>query len=129
GKIVGVWNQIRVLEKSIYDFANDPLPLGESFKADIMLDIKDLNPEDVGMELLIARRTNGENHIVLKELMSQKTVKKLSDSEIPEGVGTMVKYTANAKITFSGVYEYGFRIFPQHPLLANPQDFNQVTWL
>ncbi|MEM8964915.1 MAG: alpha-glucan family phosphorylase [Bacteroidota bacterium] len=129
GKIVGVWNQIRVLEKSIYDFANDPLPLGERFKADIVLDIRDLNPEDVGMELLIARRVNGKNHIVLKEAMSQKIVKNLSDSEILEETGTMVKYTANAKITFSGVYEYGFRIFPQHPLLANPQDFNQVTWL
>ncbi|MEM6843676.1 MAG: alpha-glucan family phosphorylase [Bacteroidota bacterium] len=129
GKMLGEWNQVRVLEKSIYDFANDPLPLGESFKADIVLDIRGLKPEDIGMELLIARRVNGENRIVLKEGMSQKKVKELGDLEVPEGTGTMVKYTADAKITFSGVYEYGFRVFPQHPLLANPQDFNQVIWL
>ncbi|WKN44427.1 alpha-glucan family phosphorylase [Tunicatimonas pelagia] len=130
GKVVGVWNQIRVLQKSIYDFANDPLPLGENFKAEIILDIKNLASEDVGVELLVAHREEDEHHIVLEEVMSQKQVKKLdSDSPVPEGTGTMVKYTADSKITFSGVYEYGFRVFPQHPLLASQQDFNLVTWL
>lgn len=130
GKVAGVWNQVRVLEKSIYDFANDPLPLGDNFKAEIILDIKDLQPEDVGVELLVAQREEEKRHIVLKETMSRKKVKKLDgDSPVPQGTGTMVKYTADAKITFSGVYEYGFRVFPQHSLLVNQQNFNLVTWL
>ncbi|MGB3588942.1 MAG: alpha-glucan family phosphorylase [Tunicatimonas sp.] len=130
GKVAGVWSQIRVLEKSIYDFANDPLPLGENFKAEIVLDIKDLQPEEVEVELLVAHRGEDGHQVVLEETMSQEKVEKLDgDSKVPEGTGTMVKYTANTKINFSGVYDYGFRVFPQHPLLANRQDFNVVTWL
>jgi hypothetical protein len=28
-----------------------------------------------------------------------------------------------------GVYEYGFRIFPKHPLLAHRQDFSLMKWV
>jgi len=130
GKVSSEWNQIRVLEKSVYDFANDPLPLGEQFKAEVVLDIRGLKPQDVDVELLISRRVNGKNNVVLVDTMDKKVIKKLSDgSELPEDAGTVVKYTCNTQVTFSGVYEYGFRVFPQHELLAHQQDFNLVTWL
>jgi hypothetical protein len=29
----------------------------------------------------------------------------------------------------AGVYEYGFRIFPTHPLLAHRQDLALVKWV
>ncbi|MEM9672151.1 MAG: alpha-glucan family phosphorylase [Bacteroidota bacterium] len=130
GKVSSEWSQIQVLEKSVYDFANDPLPLGEQFKAEIVLDIRDLEPEDVDVELLISRRKNGKNNVVLVNTLTKKRTKKLSNGEnLPEGVGTVVKYTSNTQISFSGVYEYGFRIFPQNELLPHQQDFNLVTWL
>jgi len=28
-----------------------------------------------------------------------------------------------------GVYEYGFRIYPKHPLLAHRQDFTLIKWV
>nr|WKN36945.1 alpha-glucan family phosphorylase [Tunicatimonas sp. TK19036] len=125
-KIISVWDHIEVIEKSVYDFANDPLPLGENFKAEIVLDLKDLKPEDVGVELLISRRQDGKNHIVLVDQLAQAEVEKTSDNP---GAGTLVKYTCDTQVTFSGVYEYGFRMFPQHELLPHQQDFNLVTWL
>jgi alpha-glucan phosphorylase-like protein len=130
GKVSSEWNQIRVLEKSVYDFANDPLPLGEQFKAEIFLDIRDLKPQDVDVELLISRRVNGKNKVVLVDTLDKKEVNKLSDgTPVPEDAGTVVKYICKTQVTFSGVYEYGFRVFPQNELLAHQQDFNLVTWL
>lgn len=126
-KVLSMWDQIEVVDKSVYDFANNPLPLGEDFKAEITLDVKSLVPEDVDIELLISQRKNGKNNIVLVEKMDKKKTKTSGDDLA--GAGMLVKYSCNTKITFSGVYEYGFRMFPQHELLPHQQDFNLVTWL
>ena len=131
-KVSRVWDQISVVQRDVYNFANDPLPLGESFKAEIVLDIRDLKPEDVGVELLIAKQHQGKHDIILvkefkKEKVSSKTL--VTTEEEEEEPGQLVKYICNEKITFSGVYDYGFRVFAQHKALAHRQEFSLVKWI
>jgi amidophosphoribosyltransferase len=43
--------------------------------------------------------------------------------------GTEVTYSCDIIPTESGVFEYGFRMFPKHPMLVHRQDFGLVRWL
>jgi hypothetical protein len=43
--------------------------------------------------------------------------------------GSFATYTCDIQPQNAGVFEYGFRIFPQHPLLAHRQDFDLVRWI
>ena len=131
-KVASAWDQINVVQRDVYNFANDPLPLGETFKAEIVLDIRDLKPEDVGVELLIAKQHDGQHDIVLTKEFEKKKVtsKALATAEGEETeTGQLVEYTCNEKITFSGVYDYGFRVFAQHEGLAHRQEFSLVKWV
>lgn len=131
-KVMSVWNNIEVVEKDIYNFDNDPLPLGEEFTASITLDIKDLKPEDVGVELLIAERKQGKAHIVMAEEFSPQRVKSPMTAGMEHGEeesGQLVKYVCKKQMKFAGVYEYGFRIFPKNDLLPYRQDFSLVRWI
>ncbi len=131
-KVSSVWNSISVVQKNIYNFANDPLPVGQKFRAEIVLDIKDLNPEDVGVELLIAKQHQGEHEIMMTKEFKKQLVKSpvlaTADGE-EEEPGQQVKYNCNEKITFSGVYDYGFRIFAQRAGISHRQEFSQVRWI
>ncbi len=124
------WDQIKVVRKEVFNFDNDPLPLGEPFKAELVLDIQDLRPEDVGVELLIAKQHEGKHDIVLvKEFEKKRLKKKALSGESGEARGTRVKYVCDEKIPFSGVYDYGFRVFAQRQGLAHRQELGLVKWV
>lgn len=131
-KVMHTWNNIEVVEKDIYNFENDPLPLGEEFSASITLDIKDLEPEDISVELLIAERKQGRPHIVMAEEFNPQSVKSPMAAGVESGEeesGQLVKYICKKQMKLSGVYEYGFRIFPKNDLLPHRQDFSLVRWI
>ena len=132
-KVASVWDQISVVQRDVYNFANDPLPLGETFKAEIILDIRDLKPEDIGVELLVAKQYQGKHDIVLTKEFEKKKVSHQALTATVEGEeaepGQLVEYTCHEKITFSGVYDYGFRVFAQYEGLAHRQEFSRVKWV
>ena len=133
-QVASVWDQITVVQRDVYNFANDPLPLGATFEAEIVLDIRSLKPEDVGVELLIAKQHQGRHDIILtkefkKKVVSRKALATSEEAEGEEELGQLVKYTCHEKITFSGVYDYGFRVFAQYEGLAHRQEFSAVKWV
>ncbi len=134
-KVKRAWKDIEVVERDVYNFANTPLPLGEEVKGSIVLNIGDLNPEDVSVEMLIAERKKDKVHIISSYLMDKEKVKHKAKVEADVDGGEeapneqLVKYTYRQKVTISGVYEYGFRVFPSNELLAHRQDFSLVSWI
>jgi len=129
-KVSGLWNTIEVIDKDVYDADNHPLPLGEAFKAAITLDLKTLNPEDVGVELVFAKRQDGKVDIVAThELEKKKVEEKVLNTAGGEDVSNEVTYECEVKAAFAGVFEYGFRIYAKNPMLPHKQDFNLVRWL
>ncbi|MBL7776216.1 MAG: hypothetical protein JNK89_09450, partial [Saprospiraceae bacterium] len=43
--------------------------------------------------------------------------------------GKTATYACNFQPQTAGVFEFGFRMFPKHPLLPHRQDFGLVRWL
>lgn len=119
-KVISNWNQIKIMDMVLHDSAHKPLPMGENFEAEITLSLGNLKPEEIGIEVLFIQKKNQDSP---KEIIYKQEL-------TVSGKGrSKATYKTSFPVTQSGVFEYGFRIFPKHPLLPNKMDFNLVKWI
>ena len=113
------WDAIELTDLQAPDTYNRSLPLGENFKASVTLQLHDLGSSDVGVEVVFFRRIS-ETEL---ELIGS------DELELDHQKGALATYSCDITPQAAGVFEYGFRLFPKHPLLAHRQDFGLVRWL
>jgi alpha-glucan phosphorylase-like protein len=120
-KLEQAWSGLSVVKTQWHDTANKAMPLGESMCPKITLKLNGIKPEDIGVEMLVIskRKTPTEPFSVLK-------CTPLAGVMSGEDEGT---WSGIVQMQKPGVYEYGFRIFPKHPLLAHRQDFSLMKWV
>ncbi len=119
-KLIHGWESIRVKSIDVLDSSRQSFPLGENFNSKIILELNKLQPEDVGVEIVFMqkRNSNGGGTIIYKKELAVRNVD-----------ASQAEYEGTIPMTNSGVYEYGFRIFPKNDLLENHQDFPLVKWI
>ena len=120
-KIMQFWKNLDIISMDVFDSANKPFPVGSELNPTIVIDIDELSTDDIGVEIIfIERRDDEENFekIIFKnELLPIETK------------GHLITYSCKIPITQSGVYEYGFRIYPKNSLLIHRQDFPLLKWI
>jgi phosphorylase/glycogen(starch) synthase len=113
------WDSIEVFYYNVTQCEKRPLALGENFEAEIVLDMNELSGTDIGIEIIFAHSVDGQmEKIIYKEEMQMTKIE-----------GTHVTFKCSIPADRVGVFDYAFRVFPKHPLLAHRQDFNLVEWL
>jgi alpha-glucan phosphorylase-like protein len=113
------WDAIEVQKMDVYDSDNFALRVGDKFTASITIDHKEINPDHVGLEVVFFKRIDEKNlEIAFREQLDE------SDKR-----GHLSTYSCQIEPEVSGVYEYGFRMFPKHPELPHKQDLQLVRWL
>ena len=113
------WDGIETVENNSFDTVNHALPVGENFSAEVVITTNGIDPNNLQLEALFYQRIS-EERIVLKRTQAFK-----------------LKHSADGKATYSisldphlaGVYEYGFRLRPQHELMPHAQDLPLVYWV
>ena len=118
-RIIGGWEGIETVANQTFDTSNHALPVGESFTAEVTLNLNGLATDDVTLEACFYYRED-ERKIVLK--------KQEAFSVTDNNDGT-VTYVLQADPQLTGVYEYGFRLRPTHDLMPHAQDLNLVYWV
>jgi glycogen phosphorylase len=118
-RILAAWHAIELEHMEAPDTFNRSLQLGEPFTATVTLHLQHLKPEDVGVEVVFYKR-NSETDM---DLIATHEL------DLHKRMDALVTYSCNFKPDKSGVFEYGFRMFPKHPLLPHRQDFGLVRWL
>jgi glucan phosphorylase len=118
-KVIRSWDSIEVVSMSIPDSTKNPLKLGDDFKTELTLNINDLKPEDIGVEVIFGQKEND----IVKEILF------IEEMQVIETNGRTVKFACNMPSNRSGVYDYAFRLFPKNELLPNRQDFNLIKWI
>ncbi len=119
GRIRRAWEAIELVEMEVPDTHNHSLPLGGHFKASITLHIQHLKAEDLGIEVVFYKRLSEKE----LELITTYPLELKSQKE------ALATYTCDVAPNAAGVFEFGFRLYPKHPLLAHRQDFGLVRWL
>ena len=112
------WENVRLLSRSEPETSYD-LTVAAQFHSEISLQLGDLKPEEVGLEVVFAQTdTHGKVHIV--------DVKEFQVKEFANGVA---KYTVDVLPEKTGAYLVGARVFAKHPLMPHRQAFECVKWL
>lgn len=113
------WKKIKTEEINVNEITNVSLIPGQTYKGGVKLNINGLNPEDVGVEMVISESTSsGELRITNIIKLNKETIEDSS-----------VYYSFYFTPSKPGSINYAFRIFPKHPLLAHRQDCSVVKWL
>ncbi|MDX1667551.1 MAG: alpha-glucan family phosphorylase, partial [Saprospiraceae bacterium] len=118
-KVLKHWDEIQVENTELLDTENFPLPLGQPFSASIQLYLDGIKAEWIGLEVIFFKRIGEEE---LEPVFSEEL-------QLARTEGKMATFECEVDPNISGVYEFGFRLFPKHELLPNRQDFNLVRWL
>lgn len=118
-RVHSAWQAIELAGLEAPDTFNRSLPMGEAFEANITLHLQHLKPEDVGVEVVFYKRiSETDMDLIARHELDLKSKK-----------DAFATYSCHFKPDKAGVFEYGFRVFPKHPLLPHRQDFGLVRWL
>jgi alpha-glucan phosphorylase-like protein len=117
--IAVTWEDIEVKEFEIADGITNAIRIGEQYPARVVLDLKGLSPEEIGVEIVMTENGGGDD----PELVECKEFNILNTEN---GLTT---YKLNLHLTHPGAYNYAIRMFPKNEHLPHRQDFNYLRWL
>lgn len=113
------WDGIHLLDKEVFDTDNYSLSFGESFNVKLKLFTNGVPAQHLGLEAVFFKRISDTE----LELRFHRDLK-VSGSD-----GQVVTFSGEILPQISGVYEYGFRLYPRHELIPHKQDLPLVKWL
>ncbi len=119
-KLRRAWQNIEVISQA----TPDAHPLYElssenNMKVEVVLNLVDLSPEDIGVEMLFAV-TDKKSRLHIQEKCELEVV------SFADGVAT---YRASILPDKTGMYQVATRMYAKNPLLPHRQDFDLVKWL
>lgn len=113
------WAGIEVKEVQITDGITNVLKIGKEYPAKVVLDLKDLSPNDVGVEMVVTE-TDEHGTVSLVEAIEFS----------PSGCETKTcTYLLNLQLMDPGAYNYAIRVFAKHEQLPHRQDFMYIKWI
>jgi len=119
-KISRSWDSIEVLSVKTPDITREPIVAGKVYPSEVVLDLNELSPEDIGVECVLVGVAS--RHQPAQSVHTQE----LSLTSI---LGKTAVYQAGLKPQSAGVFDLGIRIFPKHAGLPHRQDFSIVRWI
>lgn len=117
-RMIREWNHIEVMKVEVPDSTNEPLNVGDVFKARVTLNLNGISAADIGVEILFGQKENDE----VKKIHFSKEL------ELEAAEGKEAIFIVEFPSVKAGVYDYAFRIFPKHDLLPHWQDLYMVMW-
>jgi phosphorylase/glycogen(starch) synthase len=112
------WDQLEVVSLNLPGENMNGYVSGKEYIGEIIIDLKDLDPEDIGIELVISRDSDESAELFHKQ---EFQLKKYKDNQ--------ALYVTRIIPTYSGGFSFGFRVYPKNPLLPHRQDFPLVRWI
>lgn len=112
------WDRIELVDYNDEALHTD-IELGNKYQVRVVLDLKELDPEKIGVEFVLNRKSDDG---------ADKTFK-VQPMEYERTVGTISFFKTEVQPNKSGSFNYGVRVFPKNPDLPHRQDFPLVKWI
>jgi alpha-glucan phosphorylase-like protein len=113
------WEGIETVENNSFDSVNHALPVGEQFTAEVVLTTNGIEADHLRLEALFYQRID-EDRVELR---------RTSPFQLVGSTANTATFRIKLDPRLAGVYEYGFRLRPVHPLMPHAQDLNLVYWV
>lgn len=118
-KIQSGWDKIEVVRYDFPDTILKPYISGEQFAGTIVLDLKELHEENIGVEMVFTHSKHDD----------KMEIDDVQELKLDKMEGSLAYYTTQFNLNKPGVYDYGLRIFPKNEKLAHRQDFAILKWI
>lgn len=113
------WTKIELVSMNINDNDKEKaFNMGDIFKAELLIDANGLTANDLGLEVLFGRK---ENDQVKTVLFSQQLSGVAADNHL-------LRYSCELPVNRAGVFDFVFRLYPKHSLLAHRMDLPLIKW-
>jgi hypothetical protein len=117
--ITRVWDEIEIVKFDLKNLAKNVFRSGHNYTTEIILDIKDIPVENVGVELVVTRQMkNGEFTFFTSREFKYVSRKK----------GRVI-YSVDFQPEMAGTFYYGIRIYAKNDALPHRQDFCLLRWV
>jgi glycogen phosphorylase/synthase len=88
------------------------------FLAELILNLGDIAPDDVMIEMVSGQKVN--DHMI-----EPQAIRELKLTNVD---GNQAHFAIEMETALAGVFDFAFRITPKNPLLPHRMDFNLVKW-
>ncbi|TKG92437.1 alpha-glucan family phosphorylase [Puteibacter caeruleilacunae] len=95
--------------------------IGESYEARVVLDLKGIDPDTIGVEF-VSTCCNGAEHDKIEKVQCL-------EFEFERSEEHCCSYKLDLMLNDPGLYDYALRLYAKHPLLGHRQDFRYVRWI
>ena len=118
-KVSTAWDQVRIVDVQRVKIDKEAVCVGEKYQFAVTLDIANLRPEDIGVEMVVARQiVGGQSVNVTRTIQLERT----------KANGSRVTYSLDYTPDEAGTFDVALRIYPSNPLLPHRMDFALVKW-
>jgi phosphorylase/glycogen(starch) synthase len=118
-KVSRNWESLEVITAAQFDTSRQAIVLGKEYTSEVVLDLGSLQPNEVGVELVIAELV--ENGDV--------TIKHTQEFDLENVDGARATYRLTLVPTDPGVYDSGIRVYAKNNDLPHRMDFTLVRWI
>ncbi len=118
-KVRREWSMIEVKSFTPLNNNSGNIVLGKEYYTEIKMFIGELDPSDLGIEVILAERAP-KGEVTIKEVFDYSLV------DFKDGVAT---YGCKVVPDISGGFQVANRLYAKNTLLAHRQDFELVKWL
>ena len=118
-KVSAAWDNVRVVDVERVMIDTKAVCVGEKYHFSVTVDIANLRPEDIGVEMVMAQQiVGGETINVTRTIQLEKT----------HVEGRLVTYSLDYTPEETGTYDVALRVYPSNPNLPHRMDFALVKW-
>ena len=118
-KVSAAWDQVRVVDVQRVTINKEAVYVGEKYHFEVKLDVANLQPEDIGVEMVIAQQIVGGQSVNVIRTIQLERVKT---------EGSLVTYTLDYTPDETGTFDVALRVYPSNPNLPHRMDFALVKW-
>ena len=118
-KVSAAWDKVHAVDVQRVKIDKEAVFVGETYHFSVTVDIANLRPEDIGVEMVLARQiVGGQTVNVTRTIQLERT--KID--------GSLVTYTLDYTPDEAGTFDVALRIYPSNPNLPHRMDFALVKW-
>ena len=118
-KVSAAWDQVRVVDVRRVEIDKEAVYVGEKYRFEVLLDVANLRPEDIGVEMVIAKQIVGGQTVNVKRTIQLDRVK---------AEGNLVTFALDYTPDETGTFDVALRVYPSNPQLPHRMDFALVKW-
>ena len=118
-KVSAAWDNVKILNVQRVELDNEAIFVDKKYLYEVTLDVANLRPEDLGVELVVAKQIEaGEPvNVVATKPLAIKSVE-----------GNEVTFSIDYTPARTGSFDVALRVYPKNDRLPHRMDFALVKW-